>query len=166
MVAEDAQAASPAKKAKNKKPLLIILIVAVVVIAGGGFGVWKFVLSDSNAEETEQSGKADHGGDGQGQHVSLHSLDPFIVNLYDRDGMRYLKVKIEMELNNLAEEEVKPKIPKIRDSLIILLSSKKYHEIGSIEGKMRLREEIAYRINAILGEGAVNDIYFTDFVVQ
>lgn len=164
MVAEDAQAAGSAKSAKSKKPLIIILVVALVVLAGGGFGVWKFVLSDSQAESSEHVEKEGH--EAQGASSILHSLDPFIVNLYDREGMRYLKVKIEMELKDILDEELKPKVPKIRDSLIILLSSKKYHEIGSIEGKMRLREEIAYRINAILGEGAVNDIYFTDFVVQ
>ncbi len=164
MVAEDAQAAGSAKGGKSKKPLIIILVVAVIVLAGGGFGVWKFVLSDSKAESSEHAEEESHGA--EDVPALLHSLEPFIVNLFDREGMRYLKVKIEMELKGIVEEELKPKVPKIRDSLIILLSSKKYHEIGSIEGKMRLREEIAYRINAILGEGAVQDIYFTDFVVQ
>jgi flagellar FliL protein len=96
----------------------------------------------------------------------MYKLDPFIVNLFDDRGVRYLKVRLDIELWDLTEEEMTKKNPKIRDSLIVLLSSKNYEEIGSLEGKARLREEILFRLNRILGEGKAKEVYFTDFVVQ
>ena len=92
--------------------------------------------------------------------------NPFIVNLFDERGVRYLKVRLDIEVWDSTEEEMAKKNPKIRDSLIVLLSSKKYEEIGSLEGKARLREEILFRLNRILGEGKAKEVYFTDFVVQ
>lgn len=96
----------------------------------------------------------------------MHSLEPFIVNLFDERGVRYLKVRLDVEVWDSTKEEMEKKNPKIRDSLIVLLSSKKYEEIGSLEGKARLREEILFRLNRILGEGKAREVYFTDFVVQ
>ena len=96
----------------------------------------------------------------------MYQLDPFIVNFFDKRGVRYLKVRLDVEVRDATEEEMQRKTPKIRDSLIVLLSSKKYEEIGSLEGKARLREEILFRLNRILGEGKAQEVYFTDFVVQ
>jgi flagellar FliL protein len=97
---------------------------------------------------------------------TMFKLDPFIVNLFDDRGVRYLKVRLDVELWDTTDEQMLKKLPKVRDSLIVLLSSKKYDEIGSLEGKARLREEILFRLNRILGEGKAKDVYFTDFVVQ
>jgi len=88
------------------------------------------------------------------------------VNLFDPKSVRYLKVTLQLELAGITKEEVDTQVPKIRDSLIILISSKKLEEVASMEGKLRLREEILFRINRILGEGKTREIYFTDFVVQ
>ena len=71
-----------------------------------------------------------------------------------------------MEVLGIPEEAFKKEVPKIRDSLIILLTSKGFDDISSIQGKLKLREEILYRINNVLGEGKAKAIYFTDFVVQ
>jgi flagellar FliL protein len=93
-------------------------------------------------------------------------LEPFVVNLFDEKGMRYLKIRLELEVTGCDEAYVQQRIAKIRDNLIILLSSKKYEEVGSIGGKMRLREEMLGRLTGVLGEGKTRGIYFTDFVVQ
>ena len=118
-------------------------------------------------EEAEREAGATSGSHAAGNGpASMLKLDPFIVNLFDERGVRYLKVRLDIELWDATEEEIQKKTPKIRDSLIVLLSSKKYEEIGSLEGKARLREEILFRLNRILGEGKAKEVYFTDFVVQ
>lgn len=159
MAEEEAQTEVSQKK---KTPLLIGLIAGLVVAAGSGVAVWKFVLQGSpeaHAEKPHQETIA------KPESLMVH-LDPFIVNLFDEQGIRYLKLSLDVEFEGCTEEEVDKSVPKVRDSLIILLSSKKYDEIGSIEGKIRLREEILYRLNRIMGEGKAKDVYFTDFVVQ
>jgi flagellar FliL protein len=48
----------------------------------------------------------------------------------------------------------------------VLLSSKSYAEIGSVEGKYQLRDEIVQRINQFIGGDGVKTAYFTEFVIQ
>ena len=164
MAPEETAAATEAPPQKSKKMLFIGLAVGFLVLAGiNGVLVWKVVSNDSaDAKTVEQEEVVVE----EEEDGFMYKLDPFIVNLFDDRGVRYLKVRLDIELWDFTEEEMAKKTPKIRDSLIVLLSSKKYEEIGSLEGKARLREEILFRLNRILGEGKAKEVYFTDFVVQ
>jgi len=70
----------------------------------------------------------------------------------------------------VAEDTFKARIddlrPKIDDVIMTLLSSKKYDEISSMEGKQALKEELIDAINKIFGYDAVMNVYFTQFLVQ
>jgi flagellar FliL protein len=92
---------------------------------------------------------------------------PFLVNLADTDTARYLKVKVELELENeLMAEEVEKKLPQINDEIIMLLSSKTFEEVTTVAGKQALKQMMQRGINAKLKEGKVVNVYFTEFVVQ
>ena len=56
--------------------------------------------------------------------------------------------------------------PKIMDSILGLLSSKRYKEIAGCEGKQRLKYEIAVSLNSYLTKGQVRKVYFTEFLIQ
>jgi len=56
--------------------------------------------------------------------------------------------------------------PKLRDSILDLLSAKTYKEMMDPIGKQRLRDEIALRANAYLTKGKIIKVYFTEFVIQ
>ena len=57
--------------------------------------------------------------------MTTYPLDPFIVNLADPVGNRYLRVKLALDLGSPAlQAEVEQRIPQLRDSILILLSSK------------------------------------------
>jgi len=164
MAPEETVAATKAPPPKSKKMLFIGLAIGFLVLAGiNGVLVWKVVSTDSadakTVDQRQEVAKEEQDG-------FMYKLDPFIVNLFDERGVRYLKVRLNIEVWDLTEEDIQKKTPKIRDSLIVLLSSKKYEEIGSLEGKARLREEILFRLNRILGDGKAKEVYFTDFVVQ
>ncbi|MBW1708851.1 MAG: flagellar basal body-associated FliL family protein [Deltaproteobacteria bacterium] len=163
----------------KKSPIRLIIILGIVVIALIGIvfamlifapGVIPF-LGDKPAAETATSGQAAQGEGGTEEDENvlgvLYSLQPFIVNLVDPNVQRYLKIKLELELNNkIVQSEIDLRMPQIKDSLLILLSSKSFSDIKSVEGKMRLRMEIIGRINSFLSDGRVKNVYFTEFVVQ
>lgn len=65
-----------------------------------------------------------------------------------------------------AVRELDAQAPKVRDAIIILLSGKTYAELSTADGKMLLKNEVAARLNQILGTPRVVRIYFTEFVVQ
>ncbi len=63
-------------------------------------------------------------------------------------------------------EEVNTKLPVINDLIISLISSKKFEDVYTSDGKEMLREEIATHINDMLPDYHVSYVYFTEFVVQ
>lgn len=94
-------------------------------------------------------------------------MDAFVVNIIDANTERYLKLVVQLEVSDptvITElEQIKPKL---RDSILDLLTAKTYKDLMDLSGKQRLREDIAGRINNILTKGKVTKVYFTDFVVQ
>lgn len=160
------------KKSLISKLKLPLIIVAVLVVLGVATMVVLPKLTSSKekqegaatTESSEKSGEAS--AEKQGPSA-LFPLDPFIINLRDPSGKRYLKIRVELELSGKElEAQITERMPQIKDGLLILLSSKSYEDIESVEGKLRLRQEIVSRINSLLSSGRVQNIYFTEFVVQ
>jgi flagellar FliL protein len=153
---------------KSKKKLLIVVGVTFLILLGGGGLAWKMgfaskLLGRSPQPEQIQSAATE----GTKQMGPTYSLGSFIVNLNDPVRRSYLKVKAELELNDeKVSKEVDQRLPQLRDSIILLLSSKSFEEVASMEGKMHLRQELLGQLNHHLGEGKLATIYFTEFVVQ
>jgi flagellar FliL protein len=172
------EAKEPPKKSKKKLFIIIGVVVVILLGAGGYF----FLSGGGEGDDTHSEGKKDS-GDAQGKKPKKDShgnviegegsgapeilvFDPFIVNLTNTAGNRYLKVTINIEIDSGSVEEAKGRNAQIRDSIITLLSSKSYADVGSVSGKYQLRDEIAARVNLILTEGKVKSVYFTEFVIQ
>ena len=97
----------------------------------------------------------------------IYNFEPIIVNLNEEGARRYLKVSLTLELSDEdLIKEIELLKPKILDSLISLLSSKKLEEIEGTEGKRNLRREIVSEINRYLNKGMVINAYFVEFVIQ
>ena len=174
MATEKYKREETAPKKKGKGMLIGIIVAAVLVLGGGGFFLMKGSgggsSDEAHATESNSShapAKGGHGDKAEASNGSLVDLDPFIVNLQDNSGTRYLKLNINLELASGASGyEIEELKPQIRDSLIILLSSKSYSDIGTVEGKYQLRDEIVARINHFLGKSKVKTAFFTEFVIQ
>ncbi len=93
-------------------------------------------------------------------------LPPFVVNLSDPTGKRYLRLGMEVEVNQDVGEVLKKQTPKVRDAVIMLLAGKTFADVSSAEGKVLLKAEVAARLNQILGGSYVVRVYFTEFVVE
>lgn len=195
-MAEEEKAETEEEAAPKKSNALLFAVVGVLVgaLAGGGVG---FVLLSGGEEPAAESADAeDAEGDGEahaesekGVEEALEAelkspaaaakgaggtelgetlkLEPFVVNINDRERDRYLKLKAELEVSSPeVAASVSKRLPLVRDVVITLLSSKSFEEIRTIEGKNFLREEIVVRLNAMLSAGAVRRVFFTEFVVQ
>jgi len=103
-------------------------------------------------------------GGGQGH---IYSMDPFLVNLAAPDQVRYLKVKIAIEsTERKPDEEYQQRLSQLRDSILTVLSTKRYQDIFDAEGKKKLKAEIIARLNPLVNHFQVKTVYFTEFVVQ
>lgn len=186
---ELAPAEAEADGGGNKKLIIIGAAVAVALIVG----VVAFMMMGNGDKKTKKEGEAaqvegaaapaagghgaapaagGHGGaPAAGGAVSpaanIFPLDPFIVNIYDGQELRYLKVKVELEMAGPAiKGELEGRLAPIRDSILILLSAKTLQDIQDVQGKNTLKEEILGAINKNIPPGKVAKVYFTDFVVQ
>lgn len=101
------------------------------------------------------------------QELPMYELDTFTVNLADAAVTRYARITMKLELSNMdVENEIERRTPQIRDLIIILISSKRYEDVRSPEGKGKLRDDIVKSINSYLVKGEVKNLYFTNFVVN
>jgi len=97
----------------------------------------------------------------------MFHLDPFIVNLAKSGGNRFLKVTVSLEMSNpKVRVGLKKNIQKITDSILLLLSTKKFKDVYSVQGKFTLKGEITTRVNQFLTVGQVKGAYFTEFIIQ
>jgi flagellar FliL protein len=166
------ESTAAAKKGKG----LLIAIIAVAILGAGAGAYFVFggkegapAAAEGHGAAAEASGHesapAAHGE--QPPKDTIFNLEPFIVNLLDNSGTRYLKLTVNLELTEGASSaDLNAQSTQIRDSLIILLSSKSYTDIGTVEGKYLMRDEIVARVNQFLKKGKVKTAYFTEFVIQ
>ncbi len=184
------EGAEAPKKSKVKKFLIIFLILLIILAAGGGGAYWWFFMrapvdpasedattteegasqaeapKDGEAKEGEGEARIERQSDLPRSQGMVLPLPPFVVNLSDPTGKRYLRLGMEVEVNRDVSALIKSQSPKIRDAVIILLAGKTYADISSAEGKILLKAEVAARLNQILGGSYVVRVYFTDFIVE
>lgn len=160
MASKDEQSIEKAqeKGIKNLK-LIIIIAVAVVLAVGGTVAFFMF----SGGEHKKESGAKT---ESKAAPV-IYALEPFIVNIYDGQELRYLRVKVEMEVSNEeAKSELTARQAQIRDTILVLLTTKTLLDVRDQQGKNQLRQEIFNAVGRLVTPGKVQRIYFTDFVVQ
>ncbi len=185
MAKEEQAAVEAPAEGGGKKKLIIIIGAAVLVLVIAGVAAFMFMGKDSKKKEGGDAhgapAAAEGGGHGaapaaEGGHgaapgaaggATVFPLEPFIVNIYDGQDLRYLKVKVELEMANPAiKPEIEGRLAPVRDAILVVLTAKTLQEIQDVQGKNQLREEILASISKILAQGKVSKVYFTDFVVQ
>ena len=153
--AEEESTEEPIKKSRIKL-ILIALIVFAVVTAGSIASFYLITKADVQKPPVEKP-----------VALSIWPMEPFVVNIAETNGERYLRIVIQLETS---DPEVGPALeqikPRIRDTILDLLTPKTYKDLIDLAGKQRLREDIAGRINNILQRGKVTRVYFTEFVIQ
>lgn len=158
-------------KKKGGKLKWFLLIFLILLILGGGAAAAYFFLPgllgglknfrESAPPEPVKTSAATT------QNLQTAVLDPFLVNLADPLGKRYIQVTFEVEVTapTVIDEIAKQK-PKVRDSIIMLLSSKSYADLAPAESKLELKTEVTNRLNQILGGPKISRVFITDMVIQ
>ena len=158
--------AEPAAAAEPKKGTSKLLLIAgvAVLLGGGGAAAWfAGLLPHTKRVEAKVVPKEEH----QPEVGAVLALDPFIANLGDEDGKRYLKATLQVEFfESRVPEEFHDRAAQMRDLLLTLFTSKTFAEVRTPEGKSVLREEIINRMNKALHKDLVKAVYFTEFIVQ
>ncbi|MBQ1762569.1 MAG: flagellar basal body-associated FliL family protein [Aquincola sp.] len=159
MSAAAATDAAPAPKKGNKK-LIIILAVVLLLVAGGGAAAF-FLLKKphADAEEGEEAAAPAPRAEKKVQHnldpkhaPTFVPLDPFTVNLADRDAERYAQIGITLEVEDAKlQEALKAYMPAIRNNILMLLAQKTAAQLLDRAGKEKLAEQIRREASRALG---------------
>lgn len=164
-MAEESAQAEPQEAKKGKSKLLLVLVVILVLVGGGAGAAWYLGLLSGGGGHAEAREEEHH--EKKPAVGALQALDPFIANLADEDGKRYLKATLQVEFfESHVPADFNARLPHMRDLLLTLFSSKLFDEIRTPQGKALLREEIINRMNRALGKDLVKAVYFTEFIVQ
>jgi len=63
-------------------------------------------------------------------------------------------------------DKLTERLPQVRDRVLMILPSKRFEDIASMEGKTALRSEVINKLNSLFAKSVISNIYFTEFVVQ
>jgi flagellar protein FliL len=154
MSAATAAADAPAP-AKGKKKLILIVAVLVLVLGGGGAAAMLMMK------------KKPHDAEGDDDHApppaavvkrdphavpTFVPLDPFTVNLADRDAERYAQVGVTLEIQDAKiGEQIKTYMPAIRNRILMAIADRSAAELLNREGKTKLAEKIRRETSRALG---------------
>jgi len=151
-----ANAATPKRRKTRGKLLLVVLVLLVAAGAAAAY-----LLTNQ-------------GGEGLGRKAEkpavtkTMSFESIVVNLADSPGNRYFRMALTLEYLDSAglEGELKEKEHRIRDGLVFLLKKRTGSDLKDSESPEALREEIRREINRHLEKGQIQEVYFTEFLVQ
>jgi flagellar FliL protein len=158
--APDAADGAAPKKSK-KKLIIIIAAVLLVVLAGGGAAAFMMKKKadaaaaaaatedeDGDAEASADADPKDHGAshakkdEKKGPPVFV-PLEPFVINLADRDVERFAQIGITLQLDDAkSADEIKLYMPAVRNGVLMVLAHKTSKELLERTGKEKLAAEI------------------------
>jgi flagellar protein FliL len=181
---------------RGKKKLIIIAAAALAVLLAGGAGAAFYLMKKRAAaaaavEAGEEAG-ADTKEDAKAAEEQVKAdlkhaptfvpLEPFTVNLADREAERYAQVGMTLELADpKAADLLKAYMPAIRNNILLVLASKTAAQMMDHDGKLQLAGEIraaalkplGYDSKATAKQGAADEevppvkaVHFSNFIIQ
>lgn len=171
-------AASPAAPVRGKKKLLLIAAAVLLVMLIAGAATAYFVaqkraaaaaslgLYGASAPAEEEKKPVD------AAPPTFLPLDPFVVNLADKDSDRYAQIGVTLEVNDAASaDRLRAYMPAIRNGILLVLAQKGSPELLSAEGKRALATEIMREAVRPLGAvpggpSPVRAVHFSSFIIQ
>lgn len=138
------------KKGK-KKLIIIIAAVLAVVLIGGGVAAYVLKQKAAAAEAAAESedgeatpAKEEHADkDAHKAPPVFVALDPFVVNLADREAERFAQIGVTLQVDDAKfADELKLYMPAVRNGILMVLAHKTSAELLERAGKEKLAAEI------------------------
>ncbi len=156
-----AAAAEAPTPAKGKKKLIIIIASVALVLAGGGgaavFMIKQKAAAESADAESEGAAKERAPAKSAAKHDPkavpvFVPMDPFTVNLADREAERYAQIGITLEIDDAKTgDQIKNYMPAIRNNILMAIADRTAAELMGREGKSQLAERIKRETARALG---------------
>jgi len=141
---EDGEASAPAPKWWVRKKKLIIIGAAALLVLGAAGGAAAYFLKGSDSDEADGAHSAHAAAREKSRSPpTFLPLEPFVVNLADRDNERFAQIGITLELDDAHfADELKVYMPAIRNGILMVLAHKTSRQLLERAGKEALAREI------------------------
>ncbi len=134
------------------KTRVLIIIIVLLVVFIFATNVYPMLGRSSNASNKEE-------------YVDLTLGDPFITNV--KDSRSLIKVGVTIRLNNKkAAQELENKSGEVRDIINFILREKTEAQFRQYGIQQVLKEEIKDDVNERFDFDCVEDVFFTEIVLQ
>jgi flagellar protein FliL len=156
-------AAGGAKKPSKK---LFLIVGLVLLLAGGGAAAFFLLGKKKEGAEAEAPKKeAAH------KLPNFFELEPFTVNLADKEQDRYMQIRFALEVEaGEPENTVKEMVPALRSEILLTLGSRSAADLTTREGKETLAKDIVAAANKGLehtpADKAVTAVRITQLIIQ
>jgi len=145
---------TPASSAAPSNKKRIALWLALALAAAGVVGWWFFQQQTAQQPQEEATAKLTSFA----APPTFLPLDSMVVNLADSGGERFAQVGITLEIAHAAiADQIKPWLPQIRSSILLLLSQRTSEELLTREGKEQLALDIRRAALRPLGYSVAKD---------
>ncbi|MFC0180015.1 flagellar basal body-associated protein FliL [Thorsellia kenyensis] len=152
---------------KSSKKLITILLIVIILLVGGGAGGYFFLIK----------GKAPAEG-----HAAVPpppalpiflELEPTTINLQPEvegdDHVLYVAISLELETDD-DRKNLFNYLPEVNTRILYLISSKTKTELKTLEGKLKLAEEmktiLTQPVHPQLPPNKIKNISFNKFILR
>jgi flagellar FliL protein len=163
-----------------RKTLLILILIFIFIVLGISGSIAWMALSTNDDEDDKIKRMVDlkhssgYGSSSIEEYEksrldvgAIYTLEMFVVNVKDKSGKTDLKLEVSFEMTkNELSAELEEKTALFRDKIIVLISSKSMEQISTNSGKDRLKKEIMAKINPLLKDDKIKNIYFPTFIAK
>ncbi|MEM8983219.1 MAG: flagellar basal body-associated FliL family protein [Pseudomonadota bacterium] len=167
--------ATAEEKSGGKNKMLMFGIIGVVLAAGGAVG-GPMIMNMINPPAEEATAAAEDDAPAAAEPgAPAHYypiLPPLTSNFADEQGRRrFIQVGLEVRASEQRFiDAVKEHNAVIRNALLLAYSELDYNEVITRDGKESLRQTTLDEIRDVMtthvGEPGIEDVYFTQFVIQ
>lgn len=162
-ISGDAESEAPAKK--SKLPMIIGLVLALAGAGGGFFAVSSGLILGTDMpmeNETEEEPILVEPLNG----ISFIALDPLVINLRQNSRAAHLRFVAHLEVGQEYEADVMLLMPRVLDVLNNYLRAVDLEDLEKPGALVQLRAQMLRRVQIVTGDGRVNDLLVSEFVLN
>jgi len=184
-MSDDQAGATPKKKRKLAK--LAMIGAAGLLLAGGGVAAGLYAsgagLVGAPAEDPNQPKLVLKNGkevtpppagtplDAKKYKATYYNLEQtFTSNMRDSDGIMQVSLGISTFYDHRVIDALKDNEIPVRSAILMTLADQDAFVISTPEGKRALQKQLSDAVNTVLkaktGYGGVDNVYFTNFIIQ
>jgi flagellar FliL protein len=175
---EQQQQTEAAVKPQGRSKLVIALTVGLTMGAATGSFVVGPLLADSSGTEAHGEAAGAHGeaaaaeGEhGEGGHgaapAAEYTIQNLVLNPAGSGGSRYLMASVTFGVSDAhGAETLGLRDGAIRDIVVGVLGARTVEQLADMGNRPKIKEEILTQVRGLVGEHAVVEVYFPQFVIQ